>query len=452
MARNRVIPAVLATGLASLVGAWPATAAIITVNTLDDELNTDGDCSLREAAEAANTNTAVDACLAGSAGLDTIALPAGTIPLSVTIDVTDAVTVSGAGRTSTTIQQGSASTAFNGPGAAGAAMTFADFTLVGDLNADGPQAITVTRVDLDGDGVNSLDGSITISDTTFVGVGGVNSLGGNITIAGATFGTGGVNSSSGTVSLTDVTIGDGVGGGDGVNTSNGNITLTRVAIFGDNGVSSDDGNVVMVDSSVTVANPDGVNTGAGSISLTRSLVGGAVEDGVRSSSGTITLVNSTVTGGSEVESAAVGGDTTITLDASTVAGFIGIGIDADNPSAATLINSIVADNGQDCSGAVGSATSSLDSDGSCGLTGPGNFSNIDPQLLPLADNGGPTRTLLPQPGSPVIDAGSNALCQAVDQRGVARPVDGNGDGNADCDIGAVEAGGGVDAIFYSGFD
>ena len=40
-------------------------AAAITVNTTEDELNADGDCSLREAIEAANTDSTVDACPAG---------------------------------------------------------------------------------------------------------------------------------------------------------------------------------------------------------------------------------------------------------------------------------------------------------------------------------------------------------------------------------------------------
>lgn len=42
-----------------------AQAASLVVSTLDDELNSDGDCSLREAITAANTNTAADACPAG---------------------------------------------------------------------------------------------------------------------------------------------------------------------------------------------------------------------------------------------------------------------------------------------------------------------------------------------------------------------------------------------------
>ena len=57
-------------------------AASLTVTTTDDELNADGDCSLREAIQAANTDTAVDACFAGS-GADTIVLPAGTYSLSI---------------------------------------------------------------------------------------------------------------------------------------------------------------------------------------------------------------------------------------------------------------------------------------------------------------------------------------------------------------------------------
>jgi CSLREA domain-containing protein len=53
------------------VSADPAKAAVpsttITVNTKEDKSNTNGDCSLREAIKAANTNSAVDGCKAGSA-------------------------------------------------------------------------------------------------------------------------------------------------------------------------------------------------------------------------------------------------------------------------------------------------------------------------------------------------------------------------------------------------
>src|SRR5918994_5103801 len=58
--------ALLVCGLLLAYASSPAWAANITVTTPDDELNTDGDCSLREAVEAADTNAAVDGCAAGS--------------------------------------------------------------------------------------------------------------------------------------------------------------------------------------------------------------------------------------------------------------------------------------------------------------------------------------------------------------------------------------------------
>ena len=61
----------------------------------------------------------------------------------------------------------------------------------------------------------------------------------------------------------------------------------------------------------------------------------------------------------------------------------------------------------------------------------------DPKLGPAQDNGGPTPTLALQPGSPAIDA-AGPDCPATDQRGVARPQDGDGDGTGPCDIGAFE--------------
>src|SRR5207248_359133 len=63
----------------------------------------------------------------------------------------------------------------------------------------------------------------------------------------------------------------------------------------------------------------------------------------------------------------------------------------------------------------------------------------DPQLQPsLLNNGGPTETRALLPGSPAIDGGTNAGALATDQRGVARPSDGNGDGTPTVDIGAFE--------------
>ncbi len=93
----------------------------------------------------------------------------------------------------------------------------------------------------------------------------------------------------------------------------------------------------------------------------------------------------------------------------------------------------------------GTATVSIsysDISGDCGsitgaVCGDGNRA-ADPLLGALHNNGGFTLTLALITGSPAIDAGINAGCPATDQRGGTRPVDGNFNGTATCDMGAVE--------------
>jgi hypothetical protein len=71
---------------------------------------------------------------------------------------------------------------------------------------------------------------------------------------------------------------------------------------------------------------------------------------------------------------------------------------------------------------------------------------VDPRLEALADNGGPTMTHALRSDSPAVDQGTGITsarffdCPDTDQRGFVRPVDGDGDGNSDCDIGAFELG------------
>ncbi len=114
-------------------------------------------------------------------------------------------------------------------------------------------------------------------------------------------------------------------------------------------------------------------------------------------------------------------------------------------------NSIFADNeGGDCRVGSGLPTfqNSLDGDDSCGLSAlDGDLPATDPQLLPLRNWGGSTHTMYPKPwSSPVIDAGAGgSVCQQYDQRYHDRGNDGNDDGQAGCDIGAVEA---DDLIFF----
>jgi CSLREA domain-containing protein len=65
-------------------------------------------------------------------------------------------------------------------------------------------------------------------------------------------------------------------------------------------------------------------------------------------------------------------------------------------------------------------------------------SPIDPRLGTFDFHGGLTKTYDLLPGSPAIDRGDNAGAPATDQRGVARPRDGDGDGSKIVDIGAFE--------------
>ncbi|MCB9077787.1 MAG: right-handed parallel beta-helix repeat-containing protein [Anaerolineaceae bacterium] len=91
-------------------------AATITVTTTDDEVNKDGDCSLREAIVAANQNKAVDDCAPGS-GKDTINVPAGNYILTIAnagnngalsgdLDLAEDITINGVDRTKTIINGG----------------------------------------------------------------------------------------------------------------------------------------------------------------------------------------------------------------------------------------------------------------------------------------------------------------------------------------------------------
>ena len=98
-----------------------------------------------------------------------------------------------------------------------------------------------------------------------------------------------------------------------------------------------------------------------------------------------------------------------------------------------LQNSIVALNdGADCAGQVTDGGNNISSGSSCAF-GPGSRNNTDPQLAPLANNGGSTPTFALLPNSPALDSANSANAPAIDQRGVPRPQ------GVRADIGAYEA-------------
>ncbi len=85
-------------------------------------------------------------------------------------------------------------------------------------------------------------------------------------------------------------------------------------------------------------------------------------------------------------------------------------------------------------GYLGDQGHNISSDASYGFSTPGrgSFNNLNPKLLPLANNGGPTPTMALLPDSPAVDSGATAADVSSDQRGVPRPY-----GTAP-DIGAYE--------------
>lgn len=217
-----------------------AQAATISVTTTADELNTDGDCSLREAIRSANSDGVDphDACASGS-GADTIALPAGTYMLSV------------------------------GPAGDNAALT-GDLDITSDVTLDPTGVVVIDGGALDRVFMVIGSGALTASDLTIRG-GKATGVGGGIyseetvTLTGVTVtnneaaGGGGIWAEFiGTTTLTNVTVSgnrtDGDGGG--LRVINATATLNNVTIT-DNTADNDangsgDGGGVAIDSTATV--------------------------------------------------------------------------------------------------------------------------------------------------------------------------------------------------------
>ena len=108
----------------------------------------------------------------------------------------------------------------------------------------------------------------------------------------------------------------------------------------------------------------------------------------------------------------------------------------------SIKNSVFADKiGSDfCSGGTFvSGGQNVFEDNSCGLAAGGDQLTGNAKLVALADNGGNTMTHALAATSPALDKFTGNGCPSIDQRGQARPFDGNDDGSARCDSGAFES-------------
>ncbi len=405
-ARWRRIAAPLAVACAALVGAGAAGAQTFTVTNLENS----GTGSLREAVKGANA----------SAGPDTITFAAGlagTITLTGTgLTIDESVTIDGPGAGLLTVAQATkghrvfAVAEFPTPGA----VSISGLHLLGTAFEEGGAVVdshhsnTVLTIEgclvtggstggsFDQGGAIRADrASLVVRDSTFIGneahAGGAiwaGGFGGNtVTIEGSTF--------EGNVAESD-----------------GGAVLLETQEGGASGVIG----------STFVGNRAGDRAGAMYAET--------------SEESTLRIANSTFTGNqSSADGGALdleGDELSQTIESSTFAGNRATGAGAEGGGIASariekMTDTIVAGNSAALApDSNGNWTAAFDLVGNVAGTElietvPGSsLTGVDPQLGPLAANGGPTETMALPPTSPAVNKGGGAL--TTDQRGDARPV------------------------------
>jgi CSLREA domain-containing protein len=404
--------------LGALALAPAAGAATIAPNITTDEDTANGDCSLREAVTAANTDGVYGGCVAADDDADTIVLQAGaTYELSLPGEADNAnltgdldvrfeeLTIESSGAGKATIDGG------DDPANIGRVLELGpspDFVPAVTLNR-----LTITKGDqAQGGGLwASSAGSVTINESAISDNDGSAGAGMRVntpmivndsTISG--------NSSAGA----------GLGGGIWVET--GNLALNRSSVSG-NVTGGMGGGLVVQNGAATVTNSTIANNFA------------AGHGGNIWSTNTLNLRSSTIANGTaDSDNAAPAGD----------GGGIFIGGGTTTARNTVLANNIDVSSvgNEDCFGTLTSEGYNLiDQSAGCTIAGDptGNLLDTDPQLG--AFGGGPTPTYAHPSGGPLEDAGNPAepggadplACPATDQRGEPRD-----DAVSRCDIGAYE--------------
>jgi CSLREA domain-containing protein len=160
-----------------------ANAALISVNSVGDEITNNGNCSLREAVQSANDDSAVDGCAMGS-GSDVIQIPAGTFSLALgEIVLSDAVRITGQGIGQTIIDGQDTSRIFSvddSDNAQFATVTLERMTLQNARTTTpgaairSREALTIKDMRLEGNiassggGLAQIDGPLTIDRALFI--------------------------------------------------------------------------------------------------------------------------------------------------------------------------------------------------------------------------------------------------------------------------------------------
>ena len=405
--RALLTPALAATML--LATAAAAQASTILVNTTSDTAPADGecsgnagDCSLRQAVDAAQPDDTIDL------GANTYTLTRGS-----DIDITKSLTLEGMGDGATSIDGSGNEDTAHGELARilrverGASVAIQDLTLTnGNDSADENCPSTCDTLQENGGGaLFNNGGSVALTRVAFTNDGG--GLGGALSTNG------------GSVSLTNVSFTDDGGYiGGALFTRGGTVTGDGVVFHNDASSPTDNAAAYLYGGNVTFTNTTVADNGGASSR------GGGIDNGGAS----LTLVNDTFSGNLRGSLLTDQGATTTVQNTIIGAGFsdgsdfacIAPGY-TDAVNDRTTANAITTDGGHN-----------IDQDGHCGLTDPSDVSGQDPQLAPIADNGGSTLTQALLAGSPALGDPASTGCPSIDQRGQQRP-----DGS--CDIGAFEA-------------
>jgi len=430
-----------------LASAGPPPPLVVTTNADTNDGTCDADCSLREAIIAANANP----------GVDTITVPADTYTFTIVggkedlaatgdLDITDDLTINGADAATTAIDAATLDRVFHvDPGESGITVNISDLTITGGkppgngggiLNSGAVLTVedsVITGNDAgagsgaSGGGIRNAGASILVVNNT--------EISDNVVTASTGDGGGVTNDDTAVATINDsVIVRNSASQGGGVHTTHGAATIINNSVIADNEAFNGGGiyqappaagNSIDI-ANTTISGNSATNTGGGIFKL---------------GDGTINLNNVTVTNNTADSDSADGGD--------------GGGIANAEDSGINLKNTIVAGNfdstsDPDCLGTLTSQGYNLIEVVSPGCTiggdTTGNVIGVDPLLMPLSDNGGPSETHAIPAGSAAVDAGNPTnpgsggdACEAADQRGVSRPLDGDTDTVALCDIGAFEA-------------
>jgi len=392
-------------GLIGLLAVPPATAATYVVDRTDDStVNTcsvmPDNCALRGAILKANANP----------GADEIVLPPGTYLLSIDgtgedlaatgdLDVRDELTIRGAGPELSVIDAGSVDRVFH-VRAPGERLTLRGLQVRGGVCAPGDG----------GGGIRSQEGALRLETVWVVG----NLCAG----AGGAINAGGCTEVQ-RLEVVDSWIGDNDAGLYGGIYAGCPLTLEHSTVSANTGDSTA-GGIGLIASSNLLRH---------STIRDNNVLGDGYPGGVR------LMANREAS-----------------IDACTFSGNFGADLQIDSGGSVELLNTLI---DGECGGVVppSSIGGNLESPGhSCGLGASDLEDVVDPGLSALGWYGGPAPTMRPLAGSPALDqeiAGPNG--STLDQRRAPRPRDGDGDGGATHDIGAVELWG-PGEIFLDGFE